>query len=121
MERKENHEIGETDLVEKYIGEVAVEEVSEQKYLGFVLSNTGNNMANIKAMNKKSIGGIPIIMNKLECLNLREYFFECAVILMKVILRGSILSAGECYYNLTEIQLRNIERIEEIYLKNISN
>ena len=36
-----------------------------------------------------------------------------------LILRGSILYAGECYYNLTEIQLRNIERIEEKYLRKI--
>ena len=38
---------------------------------------------------------------------------------MNVILRGSILYAGECYYNVTESQLRTIERIEERYLRKL--
>ena len=38
---------------------------------------------------------------------------------MNVILRGSILYAAECYYNLTENQLRRIERIEEKFLRKI--
>ena len=38
---------------------------------------------------------------------------------MKAILRGSILYAGECYYNLTENNLRRIERIEEQYIRKI--
>ena len=32
---------------------------------------------------------------------------------MNVIIRGSILYAGECYYNLTENDFRRIEQIEE--------
>ena len=38
---------------------------------------------------------------------------------MNVILRGSILYAGECYYNLTENNLRRIEKIEEKYMRKI--
>ena len=38
---------------------------------------------------------------------------------MNVILRGSILYASECYYNLTENEIRRIERIEERYLRKI--
>ena len=38
---------------------------------------------------------------------------------MNVMLRASILYACECYYNLTEAQLRQIERIEESYLRQI--
>ena len=110
-EYSENPEKGEMDLVERYIGKVMLEEVKEQKYLGFVLSNTGNNMANIRAIEKKSFGVIRTIMNKLENLKLSQYNFECGIIFMNVILRGSILYAGECYYNVTESQLRSIERI----------
>ena len=62
---------------------------------------------------------IRTIMTKLEKLKLRQYFYECAKIFMNVILRGSILYAGECYYNLTENQLRRIERIEEKFLRKI--
>ena len=88
------------------MGEVPIGKTKEQKYLGFVIYS-------IKAIKKKSIGVIRTIMNKLERLKLRQYYFECAVLFMNVILRGSILYASETYYNLTENQLRNIERIEE--------
>ena len=115
----ENKETGEIDLKEKYTGEVEIEEVKEQKYLGFILSSNGNNIANIQAMEKKSIGVIRTILNKLEKLKLRQYYFECSKIFMNVILRGSILYAGECYYNLTENNLRRIEKIEEKYMRKI--
>ena len=59
------------------------------------------------------------ILHKLDILNLKEYYFECAVVFLNVMLRGSILYAAETYYNLTEIQLRNVERIEEGYLRKI--
>ena len=39
---------------------------------------------------------------------------------MNVIIRGSILYAGECYYNLTENDFRRIEKIEEKYMRKIS-
>ena len=115
----DNHETGGTDLVDNYIGEVPISETQEQKYLGFVLSSSGNNMVNITAIRNKSIGIIRTIMNKLEKLHLKQYYFECALILMNTILRGSILYASETYYNLTENQLRNIERIEEGYLRKV--
>ena len=76
-------------------------------------------MANIKAIKDKSIGVIRTIMHKLEALNLERYYFECAMIFMNVMLRGSILYASETYYNLTENQLRSIERIEEGFLRKI--
>ena len=70
-------------------------------------------------MELKSIGVIRTILTKLEKLKLRQYYFECSKIFMNVILRGSILYAGECYYNLTEYQLRRIEQIEENYMRKI--
>ena len=117
----QNKETGETELVEQYLGEVPIGQVKEYKYLGFVISCQGNNMANINAFKKKSIGVIRSIMQKLDALKLQTYYFECALIFMNVMLRGSILYASETYYNLTESQLRNIERIEEGYLRQILN
>ena len=103
----------EMELVKKYEGKVEVEEVKQQKYLGFVLSSVGNNSANIQAVENKSVGVIRTIMTKLDKLKLRQYYFECSKIFMNVILRGSLLYAGECYSNLSENNLRRIERIEE--------
>ena len=116
---EDNLETGVEELIETHAGQTPIGNTQEQKYLGFVLSGTGDNMANIRAIKNKSIGIIRKIMNKLNCLNLLDYYFECALIFLKVMLRASILYACEAYYNLTEVQIRQIERIEEGYLRQV--
>ena len=44
----ENMQTGEDDLKEIYCGLTKIKKTSEQRYLGFVLSSTGDNMANIR-------------------------------------------------------------------------
>ena len=78
-------------------------------------------MANINQIKNKSIGIVRKIINRLNSLNLKKYFFECAIILMNSMLRPSILYAAEMYYNLKEPELRQIERIEEGFLRKILN
>ena len=68
---------------------------------------------------KKSVGVIRKILEKLNGLKLKKYYFECGIILMNVILRGSILYAAECYYDLKEKELRIIERIEEGFMRKL--
>ena len=106
-------------IVEKYSGQTSIEQTEHQKYLGFIISSTGNNMINIKAVKMKSIGIIRKIISRLSSLKLGKYYFECAVILMKSMLRPSILYASELYYNLKESELRHLEKIEEEYLRKV--
>ena len=70
-------------------------------------------------MKKKSIGVLKTLLYKLDEMNLKQYYFECAIIYHNVMLRGSILYASETYYNLSEVQIRKLERIEEEYLRKI--
>ena len=76
-------------------------------------------MANIRELKKKSIDVVRLTLNKLNSLKLKSYYFECALTLMNVMVRGSILYACEMYYDLKESELRQIERIEEGYLRQI--
>ena len=78
-------------------------------------------MANIRNLKQKSIGIIRKISNKLNSLNLQKYYFECSVIMMNVMLRGSVLYACEMYYNLKENEIRQIERIEENFMRKVLN
>ena len=110
---------GEAVLNEHFLGKVEIDQVQEYTYLGFVISNKGDNMANIRAMQKKSHGVIRKIMNKLDSLNLKHYYFECAMLLMNIMLRGSILYASDMYYDLKERELRQIERIEDNFLRKV--
>ena len=84
-----------TEVNEEFAGSVSIGKTSEQRYLGFILSNTGSNMPNINALKGKSIGTIKQIIIKLESLHLQKYFFECSMIFMKAFLRSSILYASE--------------------------
>ena len=107
------------DIVEHFNGQTPILKTEQQKYLGFVLSSTGDNLVNINEVRKKSLGIIRKIINKLNSLKLRNYYFECAAIFMLSILRPSILYASEMYYNIKENQLRQIEKIEESYLRKV--
>ena len=62
--------------MEKYEGQVEIEMCSEQKYLGFIISSTGDNLANIRSARNKSNWIIRKIFEKLDALNLRKYYFE---------------------------------------------
>ena len=77
VEYKENTATGKDDLIETYCGQFPVENTHEQKYLGFVLSSKGDNMANISQVKNKSIGLVRKIVNCLDSLKLQKYYFEC--------------------------------------------
>ena len=93
----DNKDTGEDNLVELYGGQIPIGKTDEQKYLGFVLSSKGDNMANINHMKKKANGVIKNIFSKLNSLNLRDYYFECSLVLMNTVLRGTILYASDMY------------------------
>ena len=113
VEHVTNDFTGQPELIESYDGKAPIDQVIKQKYLGFVISNQSNIMANIEEVKKKLIGILRKIFEKLNSLKLKKYYFECGLIFMNVILRGSILYAAETYYNLRENELRILERIED--------
>ena len=55
-------------------------------------------MVNIRSIRNKSIGIIKKIFTKLNSRNCKNYYFECGLIFMNVMLRSSILYACETYY-----------------------
>ena len=120
VDHVKNISTGESDLVETFKGLVSIDQTDNQKkYLGFTISSKGDNMVNINVMKNKSIWIIRKIFTRLESLNLRKYYFECALIFLNVMLRSSILYACKSYYNLKETEIRQIERIEEGFLRQL--
>ena len=74
----------ENTLVEKYMGQVNMQKTNTCKYLGFVLSDKGDNTINIHAMRNKSIWIVRKILTRLDTLHLQNYYFECAIIFLNV-------------------------------------
>ena len=119
VEHVEDKQTGDTQLVETFAGQVDIAKCSEQKYLGFIISSSGDIMANIRSLKNKSIGIIKKIFTELNSLHLQKYYFECGVMFLHIMLRSSILYACETYYNLKENEMRQIERIEETYMRQL--
>ena len=109
----------EDKLVEIFYGQTEIEMTDKQKYLAFFLSSKGDNMVNVEEKQKKSVWVSNKICNRLYNLNLKQYFFECAMIFHNVILRNSILYGSETYHNLKEKELRTLECMEEKFLRQI--
>ena len=76
-------------------------------------------MQNIKIIKNKSIGTIKQIFHKLESLKLGRYYLEVGMLFLNVMLRSTILYACETYYNLKESEVRQLERIEETYMRKL--
>ena len=70
-----NSKENETEISETYDGEVEMKNTEKQKYLGFILSNKGDNMQNINELKNKSVWIIKKIFDKLKTLKLRKYYF----------------------------------------------
>ena len=112
---------GDSLLTESYGGEVTMERSNQYKYMGHCISNSNNNMVNINAIKIKSIYIKKKIYSTLESLKLGKYYFECGILLMNSLLRRSILYSAETYYNSNEKEIREFEKIEEDYLRNLIN
>ena len=96
-----------------------MENVRNIAYLGHIISNENNNETHILEIQKKSIRITNKIFNLLNSIYLGKYYFECAMILINCMLRNSILYSIETCYNLTENEVRKIEKCEEIYLRHL--
>ena len=75
-------------------------------YLGFMLSNIGDNMLNIINKRNKCIGTEKKILRLVK--HLGPYTFECALIYIRSLIINSILYGAETMYNVTERRYRAI-------------
>ena len=60
-----------------------------------------------------------MLLANVNSLNLKQYYFESAIVMMNAILRSSIYYACETYYDLKEREIRSLERIEENFLRKL--
>ena len=98
----EDKSTGDTYFNETYEGLVPIKNADTHIYLGHVISNSGDNSANIKERTRKALVNRRKIFSRLESIYLGEYYFECAIVLMLCMLRSSLLYSAETYYNLKE-------------------
>ena len=110
---------GQITLEEVQNDEQLVEEVSEERYLGDIISKDGKNTQNVKARAAKANGTINQIMSILEDICFGKYYFQVAVILRNSMLINSLLFNAEAWYNVTDNDLKELEKADEILLRKI--
>ena len=74
-----------------------MEEVREEKYVGYIISQDGENMKNILARKEKPMGVVTQIISNLEKVCFGKYYFEVPVILMNSLIFTSQLSNSESW------------------------
>ena len=108
-------------LEDQYIGKEEIEEKSEEKYLGDILSNDGKNIKNFKARVAKGTGIIRNIITRLEGIPFGKYYFEVAIILRNSLLVSSVLNNCEAWYNITRAEMEYLETVDIMFLRKILN
>ena len=114
-----DEETGIGKLEETCIGEEIMEEKSEEKYLGDIISNDGRNLKNIKARVSKGKGIVSKIMSIIDSIPFGNHYFEIGVILRDSLLSSSMLCNSETWYNITKAELNLLETIDVMLLRRI--
>ena len=96
-----------------------MQKVSEDTYLGDLISSDGKNMKNIKKRVGKGLGIVNDIMNILENVTLGEKYFQTAVILRESLFLNSILTNSEIWYNLTKAEIKELDDLAKHLLKRV--
>ena len=117
MSEVEEIKTGKVVIEEAYDGFCKMEEVSEDKYLGDILSEDGKNLKNIIARRNRGTGSVNQILSILDEICFGKYFFEVARILRNSLLISSLLSNSEAWYNLTTEDLNKLEQVDESLLR----
>ena len=100
-------------------GSHIIQDSNDQKYLGDIISNNGKNDKNIAARVKKGFGIIQQIIAILEEIFFGKYYFSVAKILRESLFINSILLNSEVWYNLTNANIDELEKLDNILLRKI--
>ena len=104
---------------ESFGGSEKMKVKQEQTYLGDVISSDGKHAKNVIARKNKGLGVITQITQILDTVLFGKYFFEVAMILRSSLLLSSLLLNSEAWVNLSEKDIRSLERTDEILLSKI--
>ena len=95
--------------------------VTEDTYLGDVLSSDGRNTKNINNRIGKGLGKISEIMNMLEKISLGHQYFKIALLLRESLFLNSILTNAEIWYGVTKNEMKQLEDLDLSLLRNFLN
>ena len=115
----EDFETGIIKIEDSCESEDVMEEKSEEKYLGDVISRDGRNIKNIQSRVNEGTGIVRKILTILDGIPFGKYHFEAGIILRNSLLVSSVLFNSEAWYNITKAELELIESVDLMLLRGI--
>ena len=85
---------------------------SSEKYLGEIISNTGNIDENIQARINKGNGTVNTIISLLEEISFGNHYFEMALLFRNSMLINSLLSSSEVLYGIKNKHIEILEKCD---------
>ena len=119
VEVETNEETGVCSQAESYGGLEKMTVKEEQTYLGDVISTDGKHTKNVMARKNKGLGVITQITQILDSVLFGKYCFEVAMVLRSSLLLSSLLLNAEAWVNLSDKDIRALERTDEIFLSQV--
>ena len=98
-----------------------MERVSEDTYLGDIISEDGKNSKNIRSRIAKGVGIISEIMTLLESVTLGEHYFSTAVLFRESKFLNGILTNCDIWYGITKDEINQFESLDRSLLRKILN
>ena len=114
-----NEETGIDEVEDVCQGKEIMEEKTEEKYLGDVISSDGRNIKNVKARVAKGKGIVSRIVTILDGIPFGKFYFEIAAILRNSLLVSSMLFNTEAWYNITKPELELLETVDLQFLRSV--
>ena len=96
-----------------------ISSVSNEKYVGDIVSNNGRHTANIKARRSKGIGVVNEILSILNHMGLGSHYFKAGMLLRTAMLHQVLLCNAEAWLRLGANEIRMLERVDELLLRSL--
>ena len=98
-----------------------IEKVKEDTYLGGIISDECNNAGKLQKAVNKGMGIISVIMAILQEISFGRHYFEIAATLRESLFINGILWNVETWYDMSENDIKELEKIDKILIKRILN
>ena len=110
---------GRKKIEDKFVGREVMENVTEKKYLGDIISSDGRNIKNIKERSNKGNGTINNIVSSLGVRPYGKHEFKAYKIMREGLLLGGRLKNIESWINISKKDINNLEKPDTILMRKV--
>ena len=109
----------EVKMEDEYTGMFEMNTVEQERYLGDIISNDGENTKNITARKNRGTGVVNEVISILEEICFGKHHFIVAMVLRNALLISSLLTNAEAWYNLSNTEIIELEKVDESLMRKI--